>query len=281
MKLSDLYNSFLLDKLSYCAPASIRYYRGALDLWFSWLDARNVSLFQEVTPEVLKYYLLYLRGRTCKGTTIRNYFRAIYSFLNYCSYEFDLPVIKKIQLPKNDPEIILPLSQDEGFRLLSSCRSNRDKAIVKLMLDYGLRSSEVRNLNLGDVSSAGIIIRNSKYNKSRVLPVNSDLLELLDSVPKVDSPALLNSSCGCRMSEDAVKCMFQKLKSDSGIQRVHAHLLRHTFATSYMVNFGNLEYLRLYLGHESYDVTQQYISLSSQALLSAFDIYKIPPVFKK
>ncbi|MBO6207674.1 MAG: tyrosine-type recombinase/integrase [Lachnospiraceae bacterium] len=63
------------------------------------------------------------------------------------------------------------------------------------------------------------------------------------------------------------------------MQRVRAHLLRHTFATSYMIQVGNLEFLRMYLGHSTYNVTLNYIQSAYQCNLLKYDIYKIDNIF--
>lgn len=58
--------------------------------------------------------------------------------------------------------------------------------------------------------------------------------------------------------------LFQDLKTKSGITRLYPHLLRHTFATNYIYNGGNLEVLRVLLGHSTISITQIYIHLASQ-----------------
>ncbi|MDE7323162.1 MAG: site-specific integrase [Lachnospiraceae bacterium] len=66
-----------------------------------------------------------------------------------------------------------------------------------------------------------------------------------------------------KLSADCITDLFARLKKDSGISRLHAHLLRHTFATSYLVGGGNLEFLRVFLGHSDYNVTRGYSQLTA------------------
>ena len=66
------------------------------------------------------------------------------------------------------------------------------------------------------------------------------------------------------MTSNAVKMMFSRLKERSGIVRIYPHLLRHTYATNYILQGGNLEVLRVLLGHSSINITQIYIHLASQ-----------------
>lgn len=59
------------------------------------------------------------------------------------------------------------------------------------------------------------------------------------------------------------------------------HLCRHTFATSYIKGGGNIEMLRLLLGHSDYKTTKMYLHLAQQAELLHEDIYPLDPVFFK
>lgn len=58
--------------------------------------------------------------------------------------------------------------------------------------------------------------------------------------------------------------LFARIKKNKGLERVYPHLLRHTFATNFIFNGGNLEVLRLLLGHSTINITQIYIHLAAQ-----------------
>jgi len=75
--------------------------------------------------------------------------------------------------------------------------------------------------------------------------------------------------------------MFSKLKDKSGVTRVHAHLLRHTFATSFILGGGNLEMLRILMGHSDYAVTQKYLHVAAQMGIIGSEVYKLDRIFFK
>jgi site-specific recombinase XerD len=287
MTLMQAMSKFLENRANFCADATVSYYKERLCTFLEWCSAQNLTLYEQINADVLQSYLLYLRSRHIKGTTIHNYFRAIYTMIHFYEDEYDLQHVKKIKLPKKDPALIMPLSEEEVSQLLQAVKTDsdprcciRDQIILHLMVDCGLRSSEVRNLRKTDITSGSILIQLSKNEKSRVLPLPETIKTLISQQPAHAGPYLLVDKHGDQLSKNAIKQLFQDLKETSGVPRVHAHLLRHTFATSYMYYYGNLEFLRLYLGHASYDVTQQYVNISSQCLLTDFKVYRIPDCYK-
>ncbi len=129
-----------------------------------------------------------------------------------------------------------------------------------------------------------IVINRSKGNKSRVLLMCPLLEKLLRQYMQVFHPKgtlfrKLEENKGINGS--VVKALFQRIVRNTGIERLHPHLLRHTFATSYIMGGGNLETLRLLLGHFDYSVTRKYLHLAAQYQITGTDIYRLDPIFFK
>lgn len=153
--------------------------------------------------------------------------------------------------------------------------SLRNKCFVALMLDCGLRRGEVPRLNVGDVNiKSRTLLINGKGTKQRIVPIGELTLNLLRSYKQkfltcaADcSPFFLDRS-GNRCTNNLMKQVFQELKTVSGIERLHPHLLRHTFATYYLADGGDLETLRLIPGHSNIQTTQMYLHLAFNLKLS-------------
>lgn len=161
-------------------------------------------------------------------------------------------------MPKATRKTISILSAAEIQNILSFV-SGRNELIVLLMLECGLRRSEVSSLRCEDIYDNYFIVR-GKGNKERIVPMSDyirvPLLEFLFESRLKNQELLLN------VSGNAIKMLFQKLKKKTGIKRLHPHLLRHTFATLYLVNGGDISRLQLILGHESIQITQVYLHLA-------------------
>lgn len=277
MNIRDSFDVYLDEKKVYCAPKSCLYYKNMLHVFYLFLCSVNAYDTKDFDNALLKDYVLYLRDKGVKNTSIHTYMRAV---KNYCCWGILngllSPFDYRIKLPRPDPDQILPLSTEEVNRIVdhiyTSCFDPRNKELFfRLLLDCGMRSSEALSLGSEDIDKKNnlIMINQSKYDKSRMIPLPQKVRILLP-----DSDGQFFS-----FDEAGKNSFFSRLKTGTGIMRLHAHLLRHTFATSYMVKVGNLEYLRMYMGHSTYDVTKNYIQSAYQCNLLKYDIYKIDDIF--
>lgn len=298
MTIRQCYDRFIADRMVYCAGKTIRTYTMHLGLFLRWLSDTYKPIeqicFQDLPPSdnIFTGYILHLRSKgTCKNVTIRSYARSVKAFLAYC-YEEDLcqDYLKKVKLPKDDSLPKQPLLEEE-VQLLDSCfdkrtlKGIRNYCIVHLMLDCGLRSQEVRSLCFKHLDPAHNLIHIyvSKECKSRITMIPGFLLDAVSSYRFLEQRRSGVIFHGLRdnnsLSENALKQIFSDLKAQSGIPRLHAHLLRHTFATSYLMGGGNLEFLRVLLGHYDYTVTKNYSSLAAQYRMLGIPVYKLDPIF--
>ena len=154
------------------------------------------------------------------------------------------------------------------------------------MLDCGLRSQEVRHLRYENIDRERNILHilDSKGCKSRITLIPDFLIQEIDNYVRLCArePSgflFLSLRNNQPMSKNSLKELFTKLKKETGINRLHAHLLRHTFATSYLVGGGNLEFLRVFMGHSDYNVTKLYSQLAAESKMLGVKIYQLDPIF--
>ena len=189
----------------------------------------------------------------------------------------------KVKLPRPDPGMILPLSVPEVQLVDNYIKTTmypvRNYLIFHLMLDCGLRRQEVISLTWEDLHLLEnyIVVRNSKYNKNRLVPLPDFLVKYFIVLPKGGTTVLTRNGLDA-ITESAVKNFFRRLRKRT-VQRLHPHLLRHTFATSYICGGGNMEFLRLYLGHADYAITKNYLHISYQMQITGYQIYELDRIF--
>lgn len=261
------------------SDVTIEWYKQQLTEFFSWLGSDEP---EDLNLLKFKQYGVFLKSQTKKdgdklsSSSVHGAMRAVKAFYNFCIGEDYLNDFSRhLKLPKVHSKEQLILDDSEIIQLLkvldiSSARSSqRNKCFVLLMLDSGLRRGEIPRINISDISfSTSSMIVRGKGSKQRLIPIGAKTCsQLLDYRLKYrasagsSEPFFLDQS-GNRCSDNLVKLVFQRLKEQSGIERLHPHLLRHTFATYYLADGGDLETLRLILGHSNIHTTQMYLHLA-------------------
>lgn len=314
LTLQQAYDRFLNDGSSHWASSTKLYYERNVSYFLGYVTSVLHSpcssvLVSQLPRDILIQYAVWLRsksrysghplegymnvGGTIKSNTVNTYMRAVKAFFNYL-YKTCLVSVRyaeNVRLPRPDDDQVVPLMMSEAAaidRCLDRAVLNdlRNLCIIHLMLDAGLRSCEVVQLQAGDVifASSTIVINRSKGDKSRAVIMCPYLASLLRDYIDIARPSgvlFTKSTENKPINEAVMKSLFARLRRNTGIDRLHPHLLRHTFATSYIMGGGNLETLRILLGHFDYSVTRKYLHLAAQSQILGMDIYRLDPVFFK
>ena len=280
MKLKILVAEFLQDKKVYCAPKTIESYSDHVNRF---LQSDVVpEVLEDLTKTVLRNYVLQMRESGTRSVTIQTYMRSVKVFCKWLYNEgyLDEDISKGLKLPKEDPKMKIPLTDEEVTRVDAALTLTRDRIIFHLMLDAGLRVSEVCNLKRDDIDFDNnyIRIRTSKNNRNRVVPLCSRLKSWMQ-YHYSSTEYLLAAKNGDKLSDNAVKQLFHGLKKKAAVPRLHCHLCRHTFATSYIMGGGNMELLRMMMGHTDYNTTKIYLQMAAEYSIIKYPIYKLDPVF--
>lgn len=273
---------------SYCAPDSITYYKLNLDFFERYL----VDCFGTLDFSILELkkthfigYINCCREKGIKNVSVRTYCRAVKVFLRYLYTEGYIleNITLNVKFPRTDKRPIIPLTVRDVEIIYSGMKNDsfgiRNKAIFALMLDCGLRLSEVISLNIEnvDLKNNCVIVVNSKNNKNRIVPlpvkVCAYIKDYMNTRNSSERALFLDRFYKDRISHNAIKLIFQKLKKYH--RDLYPHLLRHTFATSYIMGGGQIEILRVLMGHEDYTITKDYLHLATQLGVIHHDIYKL------
>ncbi|MFH1620102.1 MAG: tyrosine-type recombinase/integrase [bacterium] len=153
------------------------------------------------------------------------------------------------------------LSKEEMHRLLEACHP-RLYPVVVCALMTGMRKAEILGLDWEntDIEHDVIYVLKSKSGRPREVLIAPQLKEVLVSLrPRAKGPVF-------ELPDIMLRRFFEKALKDSGIANFRFHDLRHTFASHYIMNTGDLPALQLALGHASFAMTQRYAHLSKSHL---------------
>ena len=276
MILKNVIEEFLIEQqIRGNSKATILFYKRCLGFFadFNEYSKRLISSF--TVADCRKYYL-YLCDKNITTTTIQTYIRALRVFLSWCYSQgyIDIDISKKFRLPKAKRKTIDVLTDEEIQRLFKKLKGNdfyslRNYCIVALMLDSGLRLNEVVTLEKNKVHIVeGYLIVNGKGNKERIVPLGlhskKALLRYISVLPNsyAQTPFFVKDNL-TPLKQSTIKQLFRRLKIQCDIPRLRPHLLRHTFATRYLENGGDIYSLQIILGHTSLEMVKKYVHLTN------------------
>jgi site-specific recombinase XerD len=170
------------------------------------------------------------------------------------------------------------LTEAEYTRLLDvSLGSKRDFALITLLLQTGIRLSEITRLSIRDVelppaidnNSVGYIhVRGSERQKERVIPVNSKatsaLKAYIGSRYATDDQPLYINRFRKRLGARGVEKILAKYLEEAGIADASVESLRHTFGTHHVAKGTSLKTVQEVMGHRDSRTTDIYVSLAKQ-----------------
>lgn len=175
--------------------------------------------------------------------------------------------IRRQDLPAQAPRALEADEQRRLLKVIAQCRSLRNRVLVLTMLHCGLRISEVRALNVGDVLLSArkheLVVRCGKNAKRRTVPINTDLAgimrEYLAKVGNADAEApLFKSQKGNRLSVQGIDQILRQFGRDAGIE-LSAHCLRHTCLTRLVRSGVDLVVVAEVAGHSRLETTRRYV----------------------
>jgi integrase/recombinase XerD len=271
-------DSFLALSATRLAPRTVDAYKR---------DLADVSAFLEgspdkATPERLAAYVASMRARGLAATTIGRRVAALRSFYRHqmlIGARDDNPAAE-LELPRRARTLPRTLSPGEAERLIeaasgSAPRALRDRALVELMYGAGLRVSEAVGLDRSAVDLERRLVRClGKGSKERVVPVGREAVEALRRYlsrgrPFLDRrhrPELFLNAQGGALTRAGAFLILRKLAATAGLEpdRVHPHLLRHSFATHLLEGGADLRSVQEMLGHADLSTTERYTHVSDR-----------------
>lgn len=295
IKLKNAIEQFLVDQeLKGNTPKTIRFYSNNLR-YFSDFIGEDTAV-NKITLAELKEYLLTVKNRPklqnhpfkptidhpISSVSVQTYMRAVRSLLGWLYNEGYISenLQEKFKLPKATRKAIEILSDEEIETVMKAFKQTtemglRNLCLIALLLDCGLRRNEALYLDYDNIHiSQGIIKVLGKGQKERIVPLGLYTKRLLikymsgyRSMPLYETKRLFIDRNLKPMSENAVKELFVRLKRKTKITRLHPHMLRHTFATKYLMNGGDLFSLQQILGHTTLEMVRKYSHLASAYMI--------------
>jgi len=270
----QVYNGFLMDRTTRgLSPRTIESYKENLKLFFQYLDQQGVVSINDITPEVLRMYLLELSTHRNKGG-VHIVYRCIRAYLNWWEFESDGEFknpIKKIKLPAVNIQPLEPANLD-NIRAILALANDRDKAIILTLLDTGIRANELIHIQHTDIDPivGSIIIQHGKGDKQRMVYLGRNARRAIRKLP-ITGKYLFTNTFGDKLAYNGLREIIRRLCERAGIGMISLHSFRRAFALQMLRAGENIYTIQRLLGHSSLQILQRYIKVNDEDIQSAHE----------
>lgn len=249
-------------RLEGCLPNTLRHYRYVVT---KFADDMNTNLCK-VDTNTIRVYLATITERGAQNVYIDNIRLVLNSFYQFMEDEDLIPKnpCRKIKRIKSEQKMEEPFSDEEIIRLQDACVTEKEIALIDILMSTGCRREEITKIMLTDINwDRKSITIHGKGAKDRVVYFNArckiHLNSYLEKRP-YESPYLFASDRAPhgQLSVESMHVYVKRIGQRANVQDVHLHRFRKWFATS-MTNKGmDIRDLKELMGHEKIETTNNY-----------------------
>ncbi|MFT8322685.1 MAG: tyrosine-type recombinase/integrase [Bacillus sp. (in: firmicutes)] len=286
--VEELFKDFQMDnKIKNLSEMTIRFYDQNVIHFMRFLDDEGIHLVKSIEKDDIDEFILFLKEKGLKATTINTYLRATRALLYYAMREEHLNKFD-INLIKADKEQKEPYTEVEIKKLikkpnLKECGfvEHRNWVLINYLLETGNRLNTILNIKVADIDleNGMVVLTTTKNRKAQFNPISEHLVKTLKEYFRMyqfeKEDFLLINELGEQMTRNSVQHTIARYNKNRGVEKTSIHAFRHTFAKYYITSGGDAFKLQRLLGHSTLDVTLNYVNLYSKDLKDGFNKHSI------
>ena len=259
-----------------CPGNTVSAYESDLRGYAAFLREAGVRSVDDVDRAVMGAYAADLADRF-KVSTVDRHISAVKGFHRFLvreglAHSNPADALQLPRAPERLPDVLSIAQMDELLSqpLEPGAAPLRDRAIVEVLYGCGLRASELVGLDVGDLMlDQGLLLVTGKGDKQRVVPIGgTGLTALQDYLDRArpelcrpyaaPTPAVFLNARGGRLTRRSVHTVVARAGRSIGVENLHPHTLRHSFATHLLEGGADLRVIQEILGHSDLSTTQIY-----------------------
>lgn len=254
-------------------PATIQSYLVVGRAFVDYLTAKGMpATASGVRREHIEHYLADLGDRVAPATTAKH-FRSLQQLFVWLVDDGEIPAspMERMKAPAVPEQPVPVLTEDEVIALLAACKgqsfeNRRDEAIIRLFIDTGMRAAELTNLRVDDIDrEQQVALVMGKGGRGRACPYGARTADALRRYlrARVKHPMATKYDrlwLGKKgpMTDSGVRQMLERRAVDAGIEGLHPHRFRHTFAHLWLAAGGQEQDLMRLAGWRSREMVGRY-----------------------
>lgn len=239
-----------------------------------------------VDTEIIRSYIINMKDSGLENRSINRKISSLRTFYSYCLREKEIIVsplteIRSLKQPKELAKFVPEYDMmNITFEDCDDFVIRRDELVIEILYQTGIRQSELRNLNDHDIDKNKHTIKiTGKRNKERIIPIETDLLSLIErytklrdkQFPERKNVKLIVNNKGEETSPKFIYTIVHKILMEvTTIEQKSPHVLRHTFATHLLNRGADIRAIQKMLGHNNLSSTQVYTHNTIDKLKDAY-----------
>lgn len=250
--LSDLFASFARDlRAAGKAERTITIYGQSIRFFSEWLAEQDRPAdLDALTKSAISAWLAEMGERNAQSTVLTRY-RGMRRFVRWLHDEGEISdnPMKNLEQPKAPPKPVPVITDEEIGRLLKTCdtgfRGRRDEALLRVLFDCGVRISELAGLGVEDVDlDHDVVFVMGKGRKPRAVPFGAKTARALDRYARLRRKHKFADADGFWLGQrgplttDGIDDILRVRAKAAGVEGLHAHRFRHTFAHDWLASGG-------------------------------------------
>ena len=254
----DLYeNEFI--RMSNQSPRTLEMHQYVKKIFCSYTDDVDV---EKLTIKEISDWKKDLE-RDHSQNTVRLFVMKLRNVISYLNKRgIDTINVDLVPLPKRQETVPVFLTEEEVALMIDYASNLRNKFVISLLYASGIRLSELISLNRGQIVEKRFTVI-GKGGKPRLCFIDDRTEKLMEEYlarrKDNDSALVVSYNFKERMTKTNIELLVRNTASKAGInKKVTPHTLRHSYATNFLRNNGNMRYLSYSLGHASMDTTAMY-----------------------
>ena len=250
-------------------------------VWFEKINNDRLRL-HKITPTDLRQYKQFLVDSQFKPQTINRRLLSLKYFLNWGRntdrIKYSLPYPKMVKQVSTIPRWLNKNQQHSLIRYAESHAKLRDQETIKILINTGLRVSELCNLKWSNISiserKGKLVVHSGKGSKYREIPLNKDARNAFENLGYTNNAGedkfIFIGQRGV-LTPRGIQLMLKRLLKNTEFKDVSPHQLRHSFCKNLIDVKVGLEKVAALAGHERLDTTKLYCKPSFGDLSEAVE----------
>ena len=274
-----------LNDVKRVSPHTLQAYRRDINAFLIFCSDSGACSIDAVSSADIRAFISQLHRKGIAPASIKRKLSSVRSWFTYlgeqrgCKHN---PAVG-VAAPKQARKLPRTMDVDQLGGLLDQSVETpidiRDWAMMEVLYGAGLRLAELASMNIEDIDLKSSLVNvTGKGNKQRILPMGKAAVNAVQRWLTVRSTmvsdaenAVFVSSRGQRLSHRAIQQRIKLIGDKFLRQKVHPHMLRHSFASHMLESSGDLRAVQEMLGHENLSTTQVYTHLDYQHLAKVYD----------